>query len=52
MEKDKTNFYGPGFPWIIVQKLTKEIIKESIKAYMEDKSDSYWLKLYHFCNGY
>jgi predicted DNA-binding protein len=44
MEKDNVNFYGPGFPWIIVQKLTKEIIQEAIKAYIDDK----WLKLYHF----
>lgn len=50
MEKDKVNFYGPGLPWIIVQKLTKEIIQEAIKAYMEDTPDGYWLKLYHFAN--
>jgi len=48
MEKDKVNFYGPGLPWIIVQKLTKEIIQEAIKAYIEDKPEGYWLKLYHF----
>ena len=48
MEKDKVNFYGPGLPWIIVQKLTKEIIQEAIKAYIEDKLEGYWLKLYHF----
>ena len=48
MEKDEVNFYGPGLPWIIVQKLTKEIIYEAIKAYMFDKPDGYWLKLYHF----
>jgi len=48
MEKDKVNFYGPGLPWIIVQKLTKEIIQEAIKAYMDDKPDDYWLKLYYF----
>lgn len=48
MEKDKVNFYGPGFPWIIVQKLTKEIIQEAIKAYIADKPEGYWLKLYHF----
>jgi hypothetical protein len=48
MEKDKVNFYGPGLPWIIVQKLTREIIQEAIKAYIEDKPDAYWLKLYHF----
>jgi hypothetical protein len=48
MEKDKVNFYGPGLPWIIVQKLTKEIIQEAIKAYIEDKPEGYWLKLYNF----
>ena len=32
LETDKVNFYGPGFPRIIVQKLTKEIIQEAIKA--------------------
>ena len=24
MEQDKVNFYDPGLPWIIVQKLTKK----------------------------
>jgi predicted DNA-binding protein len=48
MEKDKVNFYGPGLPWIIVQKLTKAIIQEAIEAYIDDKADGYWLKLYHF----
>jgi hypothetical protein len=36
MEKDNVNFYCPGLPWIIVQKLTKEIIQEAIKAYIDD----------------
>jgi hypothetical protein len=31
-----------------VQKLTKEIIQEAIKAYINDKPDGYWLKLYYF----
>ena len=48
MEKDKVNFYGPGLPWIIVQKLTKEIIHEAIKAYIDDQPEGYWLKLYYF----
>lgn len=48
MEKDHVTYYGPGLPWVIVQKLTKEIIKEAITAYIEDKPDAYWLKLYHF----
>ena len=48
MEKDKVNFYGPGLPWIIVQKLTTEIIHEAVEAYMNYRPDGYWLKLYHF----
>ena len=48
MEKDKKKFYGPGLPWIIVQKLTKEIIEEAIKAYINDMPEGYWLKLYYF----
>jgi hypothetical protein len=50
MEKDEVNFYGPGLPWVIIRKLTKEIIQESIKAYMNDKgkANSYWLKLCYF----
>ena len=45
MQKDKVNFYNTSLPWIIVQKLTKEIIQEAIKAYIDDRPDSYWLKL-------
>jgi len=48
MKKDNVNFYGPGLPWIIVQKLTKEIIHEAIEAYMSDQPDGYWLKLHYF----
>jgi hypothetical protein len=52
MEKDKMNFYSPGLPWIIVQKLTKEIIHEAIEAYIDEKPEDYcyWLKLYHFAS--
>lgn len=48
MEKDNKNFYGPGLPWVIVQKLTKEIIHEAIEAYINTRPDGYWLKLYYF----
>ena len=50
MEKDNMNFYEPGLPWIIVQKLTKEIIEEAVQAYIADKPEGYWLKLYHFAD--
>jgi len=46
MDKKKRNFSEPGDPFIIVRKLTKEIIEEAVKAYAEN--DSYWLKFYHF----
>ena len=46
MDKEKMNFSEPGDPFIIVRKLTKEIIEEAVKAYAEN--DAYWLKFYHF----
>ena len=46
MDKQKTNFLEPGDPFIIVKKLTKEIIEKAVKAYAEN--DAYWLKFYHF----
>ena len=48
MEKDQVNFYGPGIPWIVVRKLTKEIIEEAITAYIEEDPEAYWLKLHYF----
>jgi len=45
------SFFEPSLPWIIVQKLTKEIIEEAIKFYLEDKADAYFLKLYHFATN-
>ena len=46
MDKEKMNYFEPGYPFIIVKKLTKDIIEETIKAYAEN-NDGYWLKLYH-----
>ena len=46
MDKEKINYFEPGYPFMIVKKLTKEIITEAIEAYASD--DAYWLKLYHF----
>ncbi len=48
MRKDRTNVYSPGLPWIIVRKITKEVIEEAIKIYMDDKANGYWFKFYHF----
>jgi hypothetical protein len=47
MDKEKMNYFEPGHPFIIVKKLTKDIIEETLKAYAEN-NDGYWLKLYHF----
>ena len=46
MDKERMNYFEPGYPFIIVKKLTKEIISEAIEAYALD--EAYWLKLYHF----
>lgn len=47
MEKFKDDFVPPGYPYIIVSKLTDEIIQAAIQAYINTEDDSYWLKLYH-----
>lgn len=46
MDKEHMNFLEPNDPFIIVRKMTKEIIEETIQAYAEN--DAYWLKFYHF----
>ena len=46
MNKEKTNFSEPGDLFIIVRKLTKESIEETVQAYA--KNDAYWLKFNHF----
>jgi hypothetical protein len=48
MDKEKMNYFEPGHPFIIVKKLTVEIIEETLKSYAEN--DAYWLKLYHFAS--
>ena len=42
MENEKSDFLSPGDPIVIVKKITKEVIKETIQAYAED--DAYCLK--------
>ena len=34
IKKDKINFFEPRPAWIVVQKLTTEIIHEAVEAYM------------------
>jgi len=47
MKKSKSDFLEPGYPYIIVSKLTDEIIQAAIQAYIDTEDDLYWLKLYH-----
>ena len=47
MEKSKSNFLEPSYPYIIVSKLTDEIIKETLQAFVNEEEDSFWLKVYH-----
>ena len=47
MEKYKSDFVPPRYPYIIVSKLTDEIIRAAIQEFINEKEDSFWLKLYH-----
>ena len=47
MEKFKSNFVPPSYPYIIVLELTDDIIRAAIQEFIDTKEDSYWLKLYH-----
>jgi hypothetical protein len=47
MEREKSDFVSPSYPYIIVSKLTDNIIRAAIQEFIDTKEDSYWLKLYH-----
>lgn len=47
MKKAGEKYDQPGYPFILVNKLTPEIIQEAVQAFAE-KGDGYWLKVYHF----
>lgn len=47
MKKFKSDFVPPTYPFIIVSKLTDDIIRTAIQEFIGTKDDSYWLKLYH-----
>jgi hypothetical protein len=44
MEKGK--FLPPCYPYIIVSELTDEIIEAAIEEFVNQREDSFWLKLY------
>ena len=46
MNRHEMDFLEPGCPFIIVRKLTVEVIEKAIHAHTQD--DAYWLKLHHF----
>jgi hypothetical protein len=46
MNRHEMDFLEPGCPFIIVKKLTMEVIKKAIHAHTQD--DAYWLKLHYF----
>ena len=41
------NYYKPGCPFILVNKLTPEIIHTAVRAFVEEDG-GYWLPIYHF----
>ena len=47
MEKSKSDFVPAGYPYVIVSKLTDEVIRSAIQQFIDAREDSYWLKLYH-----
>ena len=53
MEKKKIEFLPPDYPFIIVSKLTDDIIRAAIESFinpqdpMNIQDELYWLKLYH-----
>lgn len=47
MEEEEGKFLSPGYPYIIVSKLSDDIIRAAIQKFINEEEDSYWLKLYH-----
>ena len=47
MKEEKSEFLSPGYPYIIVSKLTDDIIRAAIESFINTKDDLYWLKSYH-----
>lgn len=45
MKEKNQLFMEPGCNYIVVKKLTPEIIEDTVRAFVE-KNDAYWLKLF------
>lgn len=46
MEEENSAFLSPGYPYIIVSKLTDDIIRAAIESFINSDDEAYWLKLY------
>lgn len=44
------DYWGPGYPFIVVNKLTPEIFEQAVKGFAEEEKEDggYWLKVHHF----
>jgi len=51
MDKEKKDILGPGYPFIFVNKLTREIVEQAVTSFAEE-AGGYWLKVYHFGGVY
>ena len=47
MDERKQQFLEPFYPFIIVRELTSAVIKEAIEAFIVERQDSFWFKLYY-----
>jgi hypothetical protein len=47
MEESESGFLPPGYPYIIVSKLSDAIIRAAVQSFIDSDDDSFWLKLYH-----
>jgi hypothetical protein len=47
IENENNGFLSPDYPYIIVSKLTDDIIRAAIESFINSHDDMYWLKLYH-----
>ena len=47
MDERKQQFLEPFYPFIIVRELTSAVIKEAIEAFIVERQDNFWFKLYY-----
>ena len=47
MDKKNQRFLEPLYPFIVVRELTPAVIKEALEAFLIEREDGFWFKLYH-----